>query len=488
MALEKNGLKIITGLWQIADMERSGSKVNPADAAKELKKYTDAGLNVFDMADHYGSAEEIAGYFRKNYPESQATMMTKWVPEPAELSTLGMSSLKREQFILDKTREAVNKALRRMQSKKIDVMQFHAWHYANPVWLDCLFALQKLSEEGLIGKIGVTNFDAPHLNMAVKSGIKISSNQVCYSLLDQRAANAMTELCQKEKIEILAFGTVAGGLLSEKWLNQAEPDDKALSNWSLMKYKRFVDQSGGWQKFQRLLNTLSQLSKDSGVSMTHLASGYILQKPAVGGVIIGARLGESSHLEQNKKLAAINLSTETIKKIDTELSELNSIPGDCGDEYRKPPYLTASGDLSHHLSTLPAPFEVRDLEKNTRVVMTGTVWEPIAGYSRAVKRGNVIHVSGTTATHDNRLIGGDDPGAQTEFILDKIEGALHSLGVSIESVVRTRIFIKHASDWEPVALAHGRRFRKILPANTMVEAKLIGPEYLVEIEAEVIVN
>ncbi|MBM3177116.1 MAG: aldo/keto reductase [Bacteroidetes bacterium] len=488
MSSEKIKSRVITGLWQIADMERHGTKVNATDAARELKAYADAGLNVFDMADHYGSAEEIVGAFRNNYPDTQATMMTKWVPEPSELSTLGLDGSKKEQFILDKTREAVKKALRRMQSNKIDVMQFHAWHYANPVWLDCLFALQKLTEEGLIERIGVTNFDAAHLNIALKSGINISSNQVCYSLLDQRAAGKMTELCLKENIQLFAFGTVAGGLLSDKWLNQPEPDSKALSNWSLMKYKRFVDQSGGWQKFQKLLTTLAKLSKETGISVAHLASGYILQKPAVGGVIVGARLGESSHLEQNKKLAAISLSAETIKQIDAELVELNSIPGDCGDEYRKPPYLTASGDLSHHLSTLPAPFEVREINKETKVVMTGTIWEPMAGYSRAVMRGNTIHVSGTTATHGSRLIGGDDPGAQTEFVLDKIEGALYSLGFELASVVRTRIFVKHAEDWEPVALAHGRRFGKILPANTMVEAKLIGPEYLVEIEAEVILN
>jgi len=103
---------------------------------------------------------------------------------------------------------------------------------------------------------------------------------------------------------------------------------------------------------------------------------------------------------------------------------------------------------------------------------------------RAVRRGKRISVSGTTATHGSRLIGGSDPAAQAHFAIDKIEGALESLGGKLSDVVRTRIFVKDRSQWEPVARAHGERFASIQPANTLVEARLIGDEYLVEIEAD----
>jgi enamine deaminase RidA (YjgF/YER057c/UK114 family) len=112
------------------------------------------------------------------------------------------------------------------------------------------------------------------------------------------------------------------------------------------------------------------------------------------------------------------------------------------------------------------------------------VWEDLAGFSRAVRKGNRILVSGTTATHGLLPIGGDDPAAQTHFIIDKIEGALQSLGGKLEDVVRTRIYLRNLSHWEPVARAHGERFKEIQPANTMVKADLIGNPYLVEIEAE----
>jgi enamine deaminase RidA (YjgF/YER057c/UK114 family) len=117
-------------------------------------------------------------------------------------------------------------------------------------------------------------------------------------------------------------------------------------------------------------------------------------------------------------------------------------------------------------------------------VSSGTVWEEMAGYSRAVRVGSVIHVSGTTATGPEGLVGADDPEAQAEYALDKIENALRSLGSGLHDVVRTRVYVSDIGHWEQVARVHGRRFAAIRPANTLVEARLVGPEYLVEIEAE----
>jgi enamine deaminase RidA (YjgF/YER057c/UK114 family) len=121
-------------------------------------------------------------------------------------------------------------------------------------------------------------------------------------------------------------------------------------------------------------------------------------------------------------------------------------------------------------------------------VSTGTVWEGLAGYARAVRVGDHIYVSGTTATGPDGLVGGDDPAAQARFIIDKIERAINDLGGRLEDVVRTRVFISDVANWEPVARVHGERFADIRPANTLVEAKLVGPEFLVEIEADAIVG
>ena len=121
-------------------------------------------------------------------------------------------------------------------------------------------------------------------------------------------------------------------------------------------------------------------------------------------------------------------------------------------------------------------------------ISSGTVWETIAGYSRAVRVGDLIAVSGTTATDtEGNLVGAGDPYAQTVFILRKIERALHEAGASLEDVVRTRVFVTDASQWEAVAKAHAEFFSAIRPANTLVEVSaLIGDGYLVEIEADAV--
>ena len=505
--------RILTGLWQVADQERGGAPLDPDAAARAMEPYADAGLTTFDMADHYGSSEVIAGRLARRRGDVQ--LLTKWVPEPGPASSETVAA-------------AVARALDRLGSECIDLLQFHPWNYADPSWLDCLFLFAEHQAAGRIRHLGLTNCDAVHLDMAVRSGVPIVSNQVCFSLLDSRAAGAMTDVCLAHGVGLLAYGTLAGGFLSDRWLGrEAPPIDESLT-WSQMKYRRFIDQAGGWDRFQGVLRAarrvadrlgddhpdvtsgLAEKKSASGadasgaeasgaeasgaeapsteassrnVSIANVACRHALDQPAVAGIIVGARLGETSHIRDNLKLFRMSLDEESRRELDTARAWLSPIHGDCGDEYRRPPFLTASGDLSHHVTTFPAPYPVHRAGDVARV-STGTPWEAMAGYSRAVRKGNRILVSGTTANHLGRLIGGRDPAAQTHFIIDKIEGALQSLGASLADVVRTRVFIRDDVDWEPVARAHGLRFAEVLPANTLVRADTVGDDLLVEIEAE----
>jgi len=468
--------RVLTGLWQIADMERDGAALNPETTAALMAPYADAGFTTFDMADHYGSAEIIAGRFRQmRDPDKSVQRLTKWVPTPGPITR-------------DDVRATVQRSLDRLQTDAIDLLQFHAWNYADLRWLDCLFWLQELKEQRLIRHLGLTNFDTAHLRIVVHSGIDIVSNQVCFSLIDQRPQQCMTELCLQHGVKLLCYGTVAGGFLSERWLGKSEPASNALATWSQMKYKRFIDAAGGWQAFQHLLSGVDEIARQYKVSIANIACRYILEQPAVGGIIIGARLGERQHVDENLRLFQFTLDETSRAIIRAAMAKLHSIPGDCGDEYRQPPFLTASGDLRHHLESMPLPYLAQTAANGRSKILSGTVWEDLAGFCRAVRAGNRICISGTTATHGDRAIGGADAAAQFHFVVDKIEGALHSLGGRLQDVIRTRLYVRHLADWEAVARAHGERFRGIQPANTLVQAGLVGDEYLVEMEVEAVVD
>ena len=320
--------RILNGMWQVAG---GHGDMDPDVVISEMFSYHDSGFTTWDMADIYGPAEEYLGEFRKRVEKQRGKdeldkiqALTKFVPNPGPMS----------RSIVE---HYIEKSIQRMNVKSIDVLQFHWWDYNDTRYMDALYHLSKIRDEGKIRHIGLTNFDTERMKTITDQGFKLVSNQVQYSIIDQRPQIQMAAFCQKNKINLLTYGTLCGGFLSEKYVGKAEPARSDLDTYSLQKYKNMIDAWGGWSLFQELLAILNDIAKNHGVSIANVATRYILDKPAVAGVIIGVRLGISDHKSDNSKVFSLQLGTEDhekIKSVTSKSKDLFTTIGDCGDEYR----------------------------------------------------------------------------------------------------------------------------------------------------------
>ncbi|MFB2979461.1 aldo/keto reductase [Microseira sp. BLCC-F43] len=324
-----NICRVLNGMWQVSG---GHGRINQDAAIQTMFKYLDAGYTTWDMADHYGPAEDFIGEFRRQLIAtrgeaalSNLQAFTKWVPRPGKMT---------RKLVEDN----IDISRRRMKVDCLDLMQFHWWEYGDKNYLDALKHMADLQTEGKIKHLALTNFDTEHLKIILDNGIKIVSNQVQFSIVDRRPEVAMIQFCQQHDIKLFTYGTLCGGLLSEKYLGQPEPRGGQLDTVSLRKYKNMVDAWGGWDLFQELLSVLKGIADKHGVSIPNVAVRYILDKPAVAGVIVGARLGISAHLEDNAKVFDLHLDDSDLKQIDAitnKSRDLFKLIGDCGDEYRR---------------------------------------------------------------------------------------------------------------------------------------------------------
>ncbi len=193
----------------------------------------------------------------------------------------------------------------------------------------------------------------------------------------------MSAFCLPVGVRLLAYGALAGGLLTEKWHGKAEPRSSDIADWSTMKYLRFVERSAAGMSCRPFSTPWRRSPASTSVSIGNVATRWVLEQEAVAGVIVGARLGEREHRADNLKVFDFALDAEDDRSASTRRwRRANRIPGDCGDEYRRPPFLTASGDLSHHLARLSRKSitaEPMPERPDRSRVDTGSIWEPLAG-------------------------------------------------------------------------------------------------------------
>src|SRR5215469_14621917 len=197
--------RVLNGMWQVSG---GHGRIDPSAAVAAIFAYHQAGFTTWDLADHYGPAEDLIGTFRRQFAarhgeaglgDTQA--FTKWVPHPGAMT---------RRIVED----AIDVSRRRMGVDRLDLLQFHWWDYADSRYLDALKHLADLRDQGKIRNV---------------------SNQVQYSLVDQRPAGQMAAFCAAQGISLLTYGTLLGGLLSEAWLGRTEPGRGSLSTVSHQK-------------------------------------------------------------------------------------------------------------------------------------------------------------------------------------------------------------------------------------------------------------
>ncbi|XP_021722091.1 flagellar radial spoke protein 5-like isoform X2 [Chenopodium quinoa] len=319
-------------MWQTSG---GWGKIDRGNAVDAMLRYADAGLATFDMADIYGPAEDLYGIFinrvrRERPPEvlEKVRGLTKWVPSPVKMT---------RSFVEGN----IDVSRKRMDVACLDMLQFHWWDYSNSGYLDALKHLTDLKDEGKIKTVALTNFDTERLRIILENEIPVVSNQVQHSIVDMRPQQKMAELCQQTGVKLITYGTVMGGLLSEKFLdtNLAIPfAGPSLNTPSLQKYKRMVDAWGGWSLFQTLLQVLNKIARKHGVPISTVAVKYILDQPAVAGSMIGVRLGLSEHIKDANAVFSLALDEEdvdSIRDVSSRGKDLLRVIGDCGDEYRR---------------------------------------------------------------------------------------------------------------------------------------------------------
>lgn len=321
--------RLLNGLWQVSGAH---GRIEAKAAIQEMFAYHDAGFTTWDLADHYGPAEDFIGAFRHQLAAQRGEAalasvqaFTKWVPQPGRITRPMVEA-------------AVGRSLRRMKTDRLDLLQFHWWEYRDPSYLDALTYLAALRDAGQIRHLALTNFDTAHLETILERGIRVVSNQVQYSLIDRRPEVRMVPFCQAHAVWLLPYGTLCGGLLSERYLGRPEPARAALTTASLQKYKRMIDAWGGWELFQALLTALQRIADKHEVSLANVAVRAILDRPTVAGVIVGARLSIAQHLADNARVFNFRLDPDDLDQIGAVTSrarDLFRLIGDCGDEYRR---------------------------------------------------------------------------------------------------------------------------------------------------------
>jgi aryl-alcohol dehydrogenase-like predicted oxidoreductase len=290
--------RVLKGGWQLAG---DHGEVRPAEAIADMEAFLDAGITTFDCADIYKGVEEMIGTFisdvrRRRGAEvaDRVVVHTKLVPDLGRLSDIRPEEVE----------AIVDRSLQRLQIERIPLVQFFWWDMSIGNAVAALEVLKDCQRKGKIANLGTTNWDSPVMDRFIDAGFDVVSAQVQYSVLDRRPAATMAAWGAGRDVQILCYGTLAGGFLTDAWLGQPDPGFQ-FENRSLIKYRLIIDEFGPWDLFQTLLQTLKSVGDKHGVSLAAIATRWVLDQPQVAGAIVGARYAR--HLPKTLEVFKVTL-------------------------------------------------------------------------------------------------------------------------------------------------------------------------------------
>ena len=310
--------RVIKGGWQLAG---DHGEVDRATAIADMEAFVDAGITTFDCADIYTGVEEMIGDFIADLRNRRGTdaanrviVHTKLVPDLTRLEVFDQADVE----------AIIDRSLKRLQIEQLHLVQFYWWDMSRGHALDALGALKQCQEKGKIANLGVNNWDAESITHFTEAGFDIAAAQVQYSVLDRRPANTLVPWAAANDVHLVCFGTLAGGFLTDKWLGQPDPGF-SFSNRSLIKYRLIIDEFGDWDLFQTLLKTLNEIGARHEVSLSAVATRWVLDQPQVAAGIVGARYAR--HLPQTLKIFDFALTDTDRAEIEAVLALSNGPTG-----------------------------------------------------------------------------------------------------------------------------------------------------------------
>ncbi|CAE8636757.1 unnamed protein product [Polarella glacialis] len=285
--------RIIVGGWQLSSGHSRHPEGDDLEAMRarcvaDLAAQAEAGLIASDFGDIYTGVEVIVGRFVERHVaagklRSDLLLHTKLVPDLDLLSTYDGAM----------TRRIVQRSCARLQTSYVDLVQFHWWDLSVRRYVQVALQLAELKQEGLIREIGLTNFALQQTRELREAGVPVASTQVQLSLIDRRAeASGLCSYCAQEGIAVLAYGLLAGGLLSDKYLGAAPLSASSQNETrSLTKYLLVLEEAGGWPALQAMLQTLRRVAdrQTPTATIAQVVIAWTLSRPAVASAIVGAR-------------------------------------------------------------------------------------------------------------------------------------------------------------------------------------------------------